>query len=279
MSAKLLQLPKKPNDLADDLESFIYVICVMFLCYHDHSLSPRNAAEDAKEFSAEGNTRNVRLSQFIASMFYSNIAQERYHYGGDSKLTRIKEGTPGFEMDDETLDLGICKLYALLKLHYEAFPVEDLQARWGIPKPAAFVPIVPLPVWTMQERLRQTRGDDFDPTMYQTTQIQPVRKSRSSAASSSAASHPARGAKLTGLNTHKFILGIFFDIDLLSANWPERGDKTFSQFVNLPDTDGMVGTGVVSPLAGSPARHLKHSLESDEEETSRDSKRSRTAAS
>lgn len=167
-------------------------------------------------------------------------------------------------MAEKTLDLGISKLYTLLRQHYEAYPVDDLRAQWGVPEDSADPePAAPMPVVTMLERLRQTRGEDFDYTAYQTTQIQPA-AGFPSTASSAHAICAVWGVQFVGLNTHKLILGVFFDAALLHADWPAQCDKTFPQFMGLPNTDGTVGTEVAPSLAGSSARGSKHSLDFDE---------------
>lgn len=267
MSAKLLQLPRKPNDLADDLESFIYVICVMFLCYHKHSISPLNLAGNAKDFSPEGNARNTPLSQHLTRTFYSNTVTGRYHYGGQLKLTQIEKGDPGFKMAHKTLHLGISKLYTLLRQHYEAYPIDDLRAQWGVPVDAE--PESPVHEHTLRQRFRWPRL----PAVHQTIQAQP-KVGSSSIASLAPAIRSVQGTKTVGLRTHQLILDVLLNEEILDARWPDD-DKTFPQFEKLPNTDGTEGTEVASSLAGSSTRGSKHSLDFDEGDETRELKKTR----
>lgn len=260
MSAKLLQLPKKPNELADDLESFIYVLCVMVLCYHDHTLSPTTIAGNVKEFTPEANGRNAGLSKYLTDTFYSNIVSGRYHFGGDHKLFQIERGAPQFKATDERLAKLISDLYKLLHEHYKAFPVEDLREEWGVVAPAAAVLNLR---GKYLEGQREAIGFNFnDLAEAEQGQDQPAKPKASTPQATSPLRHG--DTQFQGLNTHRRIRDIFSNVAFTRTKWPEDCDKTPSQFWRLPNADGTKGTEVASSLAGSSAGGSKHSLDVEE---------------
>lgn len=298
MSAKLLQLPKKPTELADDLESFIYVLCAMILCYHAHSMSPTNVAGNSREFTPGANARNVTLAKYLDDMFYSNTISGRYHYGGDRKLSQIVQGSPTFKPEDPHLKEGITKLYKLLKQHYKALPIDDaLQARWGIPVLSAPMLAVPTPGPTPNPL-----GDRFDlaiveisepgspppPAFIPLPALSAPPPETSSAegwsAEASSESPPDNGAA-GSLDTHADITKIFADKDFKGQGgvWDPGYLKTYSQFVDLPNPDGSKGTGFASSLVRSSARSSaassKRALESHSGEGERDAKRAKVKGS
>ena len=64
MSAHLLKYAKKPNELADDLESFVYVFTEHVLRFHFHDLStlgPNSPVLEPKILAEE--PRKLELSQ------------------------------------------------------------------------------------------------------------------------------------------------------------------------------------------------------------------------
>lgn len=256
MSAKLLQLPKKPNDLADDLESFIYVLCVMILCYHDHTLSPTNIVGDVKEFSPAGNARNIALSKYIDDTFYTNIVSGRYHFGGQWKLAQIVLGKPGFTPTDERLKTLIFDLYGLLHEHYKAFPVDNLREKWGVVVPAA--PVIDdsrvilkdlypdVKMWLLEVGLESAQPNPIEAGLLRAA--------------------PPDNTLLRNLCTHDDIYGVFLNDTIIKAHWPVRNDKTDSQFLHLPNANGTKGTEATSSLASSSAGGAKHSLDLEEED-------------
>lgn len=265
MSAKLLQLPKKPNDLADDLESFIYVLCVMVLCYHDHTLSPTDIAGDAKEFSPAGNTRNDALSKYLDETFYSNIVSGRYHSGGKSKLAQIAIGEPGFTPTNERLKTLIFNLYKLLHEHYKAFPVDDLRAKWGVVARAEQHVIADSEV-ILGDRFPEV--ETYLKRRPQPAQAKPIESGPSRAALPDS-------TPLRNICAYWDIWGVILSDDLIRTRWPERKDKTHSQFSHLPNPNGTKGTEVASSLAGSSAGGSKHSLDLEEDDMMGETKNKR----
>ena len=152
MSANLLIYAKKRNEVADDLESVVYVISEGFLRFHPHSYSLPSvgtskqseeiAGQSEEDVSQLGKhpvtpkrvpTANARLTQYLSSTFYeaAPIQDGKYFVGGQGKLQQIREGQPSYQLlsnADGTNDLQefLVELYGLLKRHYDAIAPEEL---------------------------------------------------------------------------------------------------------------------------------------------------------
>lgn len=120
MSGALLKHPLKPNELADDLESFVHVLCFMALCFQAHDLSPHG----------QSNSENLSLAQFVKSYFFETAVYDRFTIGGFRKFCDISLGHPSFVLDNHQGPLAtlINELYKVLKLHYS---VSDWSA-WSV---------------------------------------------------------------------------------------------------------------------------------------------------
>lgn len=113
MSGALLKYPLKPHDLADDLESFVHVLCFVALCFQAHSLSPRG----------QKNSENIALAQFMKSFFFEASVYGNFTIGGFRKMHNIQQGRPDFILDNSQGPLAtlITELYKILERHYIAF--------------------------------------------------------------------------------------------------------------------------------------------------------------
>lgn len=89
MSAASLEYPRKPNDLPDDVESFMYVVLLAILRFHPTSLS--------------GNKLGVHVG-----MVYniSHKTSDDYCVGSGQKLRNMCTGDPGFTLVDSTSNLA-----------------------------------------------------------------------------------------------------------------------------------------------------------------------------
>jgi hypothetical protein len=138
MSANLLRHPTKPNEVADDLESIVYVISEGFLRFQPHDLSNPSTSSLQPPTSQEQSdhtrsTANDVLATYIADTFYSaSVINDKYVVGGKRKRAQIKAGEPEFIVSEgrsrqmtET-ELFLVELYGLLKEHYSAIPEETL---------------------------------------------------------------------------------------------------------------------------------------------------------
>ncbi len=151
MSAASLQIPLKPHTLADDLESFIYVITFCSLRFHFHSmthpeitnasLSPRS---DTTLWGV--NLANKRLCNHVNDYYHRHEPDLRSGFvvGGDQKLTAAELGRPGWRFDtgahrvvSPALVNLVKGLYALLKKHYQQLDVLMLQEEYLKSSPPA----------------------------------------------------------------------------------------------------------------------------------------------
>jgi hypothetical protein len=144
MSAFLLQYPKKPNEVADDQESIVYVITECLLRWHTHSLSMlRPKDDDSIPLETWNILRGEPLRGFVASLFYEEIPlKDGYVGGGTTKLKQITDGAPSFKLEipegsawGHRLNDLFLGLYKLLKEHYDAVPASILE-RFFVPKDA-----------------------------------------------------------------------------------------------------------------------------------------------
>ena len=108
MSALALNYPRKPSELADDLESFHHVLCWMGIRYHKHNLT--------------GNL--PELEPLIRTYYeaYRHGADGSF-YGSTAKYDAMVEGRVPIRLDPETcanLRNLLQKLVGLCSIHYAA---------------------------------------------------------------------------------------------------------------------------------------------------------------
>lgn len=132
--------PKKPNEVADDLESFVYVIVEGLLRFHGHDMSKlsekpvEHPTKDGEAEPAREPPANERLTNYAASTFYeTDILDGGYVAGGYQKFSQIQAGRPSFKLDNNLLtgaqmDIEgfLWQLYRLLQQHYAAIKPEEL---------------------------------------------------------------------------------------------------------------------------------------------------------
>ena len=131
MSVNLLKYPTKPNEVADDLESVVYIVKEALLRFHPHDLS----YETLDKYG---------LAFYVSQVFYEMQAvSDRYVIGGWTKHIHILAGRPGFQLPpdpitgkESEMQLFLTELYKLLRTHYAAIPPEQLAPfSVTIPKP------------------------------------------------------------------------------------------------------------------------------------------------
>jgi hypothetical protein len=146
MSANLLEYPRKPNELADDLESVVYVVSEGFLRFHPHNLSgPSTSALQPPASSEQSNQpppANNKLARYVATTFYeADVVGSGYVVGGQRKRAEIDAGRPGFKLsggssNQETeTQVFLRELYELLREHYAATP-QGIYERFRAPSQA-----------------------------------------------------------------------------------------------------------------------------------------------
>ncbi|EKM56600.1 uncharacterized protein PHACADRAFT_207804 [Phanerochaete carnosa HHB-10118-sp] len=123
-SALALRYPRKPPELADDLESFIHVITFLAYRFHDHELSSE-PLEDTEDAQITANANNPELMGLVSVFFY---AQKRvgngFYKGGGLKYHMILSGLPPVPFKPlkngkrSLVETFLLKAYQLLQEHY-----------------------------------------------------------------------------------------------------------------------------------------------------------------
>lgn len=111
MSGPMLKYPLKPNDLPDDIESFVHLFYYLILRYHEHSLQ---AAPDHKD-------ANVPLSMFVSNYFFLAEPRGQCAIGGRAKFEVFSKPKPPFNLTNEHdsgLRTFIQSVHTLCYKHY-----------------------------------------------------------------------------------------------------------------------------------------------------------------
>ena len=134
LSAISLQYPLKPIDVADDIESFLY-LCVHYgVRFCPTSLSRLDPALTLEQGHTDEllnrNSGNDKMRNFVESFFYEEDRDPSgYVLGGATKLRCIKDSqtpNPGFTFDEDedgqesTLSTFVSKFYKIAHEHYKA---------------------------------------------------------------------------------------------------------------------------------------------------------------
>lgn len=145
MSALSLRHAYKPPEVADDLESFIYVILYMAYRFHGHNRSPNVRKDSTIEEQIKANAENERLALEVNTLFYEDDNSALGHYsGGTRKLQLILAGVPPLELHDTSslLNRFLKQAYKLLNEHYKAVDFEALKA-YAVPTVSSAKDTVP----------------------------------------------------------------------------------------------------------------------------------------
>ncbi|KAI0091424.1 hypothetical protein BDY19DRAFT_1046438 [Irpex rosettiformis] len=156
MSATSLQYPLKPNDLADDLESFIHVVTYLSFRFHYHNYTklPFGKPLSLPELMRRNGT-NGRLAEHLHNHYYQKWECKGGVYsGGEHKKSSNSSGTPPLIFNSlrvsPTLITLVNELYGLLELHYSAIdfpalakyssPAIDDEAASKLPETVQIIP-------------------------------------------------------------------------------------------------------------------------------------------
>ena len=130
MSSIALSYPTKPSEVADDLESFIYVILYMAIRFHLHDNSPPDVDKDSTlQERQHANAENEALAMLMHYIFYDDTATKAgYYIGGKAKRQFINSGCPPVELEEsELLNNFLKRAYKLLHTHYKRVNWDDLK--------------------------------------------------------------------------------------------------------------------------------------------------------
>lgn len=132
--------PRKPAEVADDLESFVYVILFNALRFHRHQLmkgAPDLLAPVKKQ--REYNAKNEGLASLIYYFFHHATRHENgYTSASDQKWLHIEVGRPPITLEagrhgQTPLARWLARAYRLLHEHYKTIDLSELE-RFGVPE-------------------------------------------------------------------------------------------------------------------------------------------------
>ncbi|KAI0089094.1 hypothetical protein BDY19DRAFT_1048081 [Irpex rosettiformis] len=231
MSTLSLLHPLKPNDLADDLESFIHVITYYSLRFHRHTMT-RSAIKSASEPISEEalasiNGLNTKLGKYVFNFYLDyDVGEDGLNRGGGHKRSSARGGELDWWFTDAVpaLNYLVTSLYVLLKKHYKQVDFASLRKKYST------LPVPPEQVSSEQGRgsnssvvdnsgpISLAEGpkwhtDELDVTISGPEQM----------------NEPAKG-----LNSHQEIMGVFKEaIRRLNNEEKYTPDKTQDQFLRL----------------------------------------------
>ncbi|EKM56598.1 uncharacterized protein PHACADRAFT_194191 [Phanerochaete carnosa HHB-10118-sp] len=123
-SALALRYPRKPPELADDLESFIHVITFFGYRFHHHELSSE-PTDDTEDACVTANANNPELMGLISVFFYhQKKVCNGYYKGGGLKYHFILSGKPPVAFEPlkngqrSLIETFLFRAYKLLQEHY-----------------------------------------------------------------------------------------------------------------------------------------------------------------
>ncbi|TFY58750.1 hypothetical protein EVG20_g8035 [Dentipellis fragilis] len=133
MSAYLLQYPRKPNELCDDLESFLHVLTIMGLRFHLHTRSASHIdADGVQHLNLHERTSNQNLLALLMDVYYRQIKQGRFTMGGLSKMQCLQCGKPGVRWyGSSPLASLIESMYSTFSERYRNLDERECDYKWG----------------------------------------------------------------------------------------------------------------------------------------------------
>ena len=111
--------PKKVNQVADDIESFLHLLCIFALRFHRHNKMPQE------------------LKGLLDSTYDTCSFEHGYWVGGSGKWDLVTAGTVPFKLQgNDTFASLLATLAAICKSHYASIDKEALQRYAAGPAPA-----------------------------------------------------------------------------------------------------------------------------------------------
>lgn len=230
MSLALLQFPRKPNELADDLESFIYVLCFMTLRFLEHNLSGPNDLDPS----------NLTLAQFLKNFFFEAQIHSTVWIGGHFKSSHvIVKMTPGFTLLNRASRVAyiIDNFWTLLSGHCRALDWRRMEREWSSTPPGSPVMLAASEPPTFDLAALSIE----DPFSDQANPQPPAAAFAGQALSSMEALSQASVITLP-LSDHYAMKQVFKAALYIP---PSAHDKTPDQFSDLPDPDALPGVKLI----------------------------------
>ncbi|GJE86570.1 hypothetical protein PsYK624_026500 [Phanerochaete sordida] len=126
-SAFSLEYPRKPPEVADDMESFVNVLTFFAFRYHHHKHSPVAENTDSEAQQKQAASENNGLMGFVNGFFYEQRKVGRgFYQGGATKRIFIDFGKPPVVLRDlkngrrPLIATFLDAAYKLLNEHYSA---------------------------------------------------------------------------------------------------------------------------------------------------------------
>ena len=226
---------KKPIELADDLESFLYVLLWMAMRFHPHMCSIVDAWDVELADLRARNATNRNLSRIVSDIFFEEHALDNGGVGGGmNKYSYIKTGQPPVILapyDDaeehslSPLGILISQLYDLVRKHYATLDFSKL-ARFKVRLAGT---------WRQREETRPTQPVAFPSVLAalrgQRMPMSATEHTQPSASAADDTSDPLAGTR--PLDTHREFLLIVSDF-VGAAEWPvDALEKIADQFLGL----------------------------------------------
>ncbi|KAA1470066.1 hypothetical protein DENSPDRAFT_870709 [Dentipellis sp. KUC8613] len=134
MSAALLRFPLKPNQLFDDLESFVHVATIMGLRFHMHDRSAKARRKDGQVVIDGARAgMNQSLANYLRTTYTSSARIEGgFYVGGTRKWLALIEGTPEvvFDQPQHPLPKFIKDLYETFQPFYQSIDKEEYMIKY-----------------------------------------------------------------------------------------------------------------------------------------------------
>lgn len=127
MSGPLLKFPLKPNEVADDIESFIHVFDFTALRFYRSSFAGQDPV-GVNRSGPSGQPYSDRLAQHVWTFFYMDAKVGSHHVGGDYKfLTYMSKLPESFEIIGNTVFTKLLtELHKLCRKHYASLDMNAL---------------------------------------------------------------------------------------------------------------------------------------------------------
>ncbi|EKM57668.1 uncharacterized protein PHACADRAFT_115930 [Phanerochaete carnosa HHB-10118-sp] len=121
-SALALRYPFKPAEVADDIESFVYILLFMAMSFHFHEFSSLAPVGSSLEQQRAANARNESLAFRFYEVFHEAERSQGIYVGGFVKEMAIQAIRVPIKLDQlngpSSLERVLQKAYKLLNRHY-----------------------------------------------------------------------------------------------------------------------------------------------------------------
>lgn len=116
LSALRILYPRKPYEVADDIESFVHIYLWFAARFHGHTLT--------------GNRDN--FATYVNDMFFQCCKEQDFYVGSSRKLSQLQAGNAGFALTGNTnLASLIDELMKVCKEHYACVDIKSMNEHYA----------------------------------------------------------------------------------------------------------------------------------------------------